>query len=309
MGATEFAKELTSQGTYQDSRRSQTFRFKIYEGKFRMLHAHQTIGVNWLVGSGQHAQTPIATNSAGTEGVEIRLSAFGTDRTIGLTPHHDRFDSFRAASEECFGRPMDVADVRSCLGCHSTVIPPKELPLDSAVMISNVGCERCHGPRKSHAILAKSGRADEVKPMIGWEDPEQYMRTCSACHRDETTVRAETPESDRVRFQPYGLKRSKCYLESETPITCSTCHDPHDAVSLDRDVYVAQCQECHQPTSSARCTSRPRGDCVECHMPRVQWTGEIAFHDHYIRVHDAGDDAEDPSRIVQSADASPARQP
>ena len=110
------------------------------------------------------------------------------------------------------------------------------------------------------------------------------MDSCAQCHRDETKVSADSAAHELVRFQPLGLKRSRCYLESPDNMTCSTCHDPHDTVSHDRAVYREQCQQCHQPDTSRDCPTLPSGDCVQCHMPAVEWTAGISFHDHWIRV-------------------------
>ncbi|WP_146536901.1 multiheme c-type cytochrome [Rubripirellula reticaptiva] len=284
MASTPLAKTLAKQASYDDSRRQQRFQFTLQNDDFQISTGNRVINVNWLMGSGKHAQTPIATDSAGHQGVEIRLSAFGNPQQLELTPDHDRFDLFDTSSVECFGRPMDSSDLRSCLGCHSTVIPPSALPLHSATMITNVGCERCHGPRQSHVISAREGRAADVKPMVDFETAQGYMQVCSSCHRDERSVRADSPEKDHVRFQPYGLQRSRCYLESEGAMTCSSCHDPHDATSTDRQAYIARCQSCHSATRLATCPSPRRGDCIACHMPKVEWTAGIAFHDHHIQI-------------------------
>lgn len=305
MASSQLARDLKKRGHWRDPHRNQSFEFTLEHAHFRVSRENRAIRVNWLVGSGKHAQTPVATDAEGRRGVEIRLTAFGERRKLGLTPDHDRFDSYGASSEECFGRPMDSSDVRSCLGCHSTAIPPSELPLNESELILNVSCERCHGPRKAHVTLARMGRAEAARPMLDLENAEIYMDICSGCHRDERSVQADAPKKDRVRFQPYGLKRSRCYVESAGAMTCSTCHDPHDAPSLDRRAYRDQCQRCHQELRSAVCPTDPRGDCIACHMPEVEWTAGITFHDHFIHVPDVAKEGDRPLANQNSTSLAP----
>src|SRR6056297_568890 len=63
-----FAKHLIELGSYKDSRRDQTFVFTATEGKFFVRDTQNapgiTIPVTWLLGSGTHAQTPIAVDEA-----------------------------------------------------------------------------------------------------------------------------------------------------------------------------------------------------------------------------------------------------
>ncbi|MBB3209082.1 hypothetical protein FHS27_004918 [Rhodopirellula rubra] len=313
MPQSDLASTLSNQGVYKDSRREQQFTFTATEDTFVVRDDSNAPGVavpvTWLLGSGTHAQTPIAVDEITQKGVELRWSSFPRhDATrpseIGLTPDHERFDDFQQGSIECFGRPLDSSDIRACLGCHSTVTSPPSLPIMESMVIANVGCERCHGPRKDHVDLANQGLAEQAKPRLKYENAESYMNTCAACHRDETSVHPSATPDELARFQPYGIKRSRCYLESPGHLTCSTCHDPHDTVSHDRASSIAQCQRCHgnpdhgsgyyrsadhdaatfADAPQAVCTHEPTGDCIECHMPAVPWSEGISFHDHWIRI-------------------------
>ncbi|GAA5511143.1 hypothetical protein Rcae01_06656 [Novipirellula caenicola] len=284
------ASKLAETRHYQDPRRDQIFEFSQNEGSLWVRDVANASGVaipvTWLLGSGTHAQTPIAVDESTQSGVELRWSYFANRDQLGLTPDHERFDDFAAGTIECFGRPMDAADMRACLGCHSTLTPPPSLPLINSLVVANVGCERCHGPRKKHVALAHLGHAEEAKPMLRYETAEAYMDACSTCHRDESSVKPDATPNELVRFQPYGIKRSRCYLESPDKMTCSTCHDPHDTVSHNRAVSIDQCKQCHGNASSSECSHQPTGDCIDCHMPAVEWTSGIAFHDHWIRIPD-----------------------
>lgn len=291
------SKQLVEKGSYQDSRREQEFLFVASQNDGLIVRdtAHAAgidVPVTWMLGSGTHAQTPIAVDEKTQSGVELRWSVFPDGETVGLTPDHERFDAFSIGTVECFGRPLDAADIRACIGCHSTLTPPPSLPIVQSMVVPNVGCERCHGPRKKHVELAHQGLAEHAQPMIQYASAEAYMKACAACHRDESSVRPDASSDELARFQPYGIKKSRCYLETPGNLTCSQCHDPHEPVSQDRHRSIDQCKQCHGDSKSSThpqisqtvCRHDPNGDCIECHMPAVAWTTNISFHDHWIRV-------------------------
>ncbi|WP_244952278.1 multiheme c-type cytochrome [Roseimaritima ulvae] len=288
MSASQLAARLTDGPPYQDTHREQTFRFE-QRGDALMVFddAHPqtpSLPVSWLLGSGTHAQTPIWVDEASQRGLEFRWSYLAHRDGLGLTPDHERFERFDPATIECYGRPLDAAGVRACLACHTTMNPPPELPIRDDLYIANVGCERCHGPRKKHVQMAEQGLAEQAQPLVQFNDATSYMAVCSQCHRDARSVSPDATANELARFQPYGLQRSRCYTESPGNMTCSTCHDPHDAVSTSRPQHIRNCQQCHQPNTSHDCPQKPTGDCIQCHMPAVEWTAGIAFHDHWIRT-------------------------
>ncbi|EMI16002.1 C-type cytochrome precursor- periplasmic heme binding protein [Rhodopirellula maiorica SM1] len=131
------ASKLAEMRHYQDPRREQVFEFSQREDQFFVSDTANATGVavpvTWLLGSGIHAQTPIAVDEATQSGVELRWSYYGSRDQVGMTPDHERFDDFAQGTIECFGRPMDTADIRACLGCHSTLTPPPSLPINEFV--------------------------------------------------------------------------------------------------------------------------------------------------------------------------------
>lgn len=300
MADSKLARELHQLGTFRDPKREQAIEFElkgdVFKSRLNFLNPNDAnvrdLNVHWthLMGSGTHAQTAIAVDETGRQGLEARWTSVSREghRELTITPSHERFDECRPGSLSCFGRPMDAGDVRACLGCHSTVIPPPPLPLTSATVALNVGCERCHGPRKLHVQAALNGMPTKHKPLVNLHDRERSMRLCGECHRDERSVGEDSSAADLARFQPYGLRQSECFKQSET-LSCSTCHDPHDTTSKDRSFYNDRCVNCHAQESDTSCPQRLTGDCVACHMPKVAWTRGIGFHDHYIRRPDDRD--------------------
>ncbi len=292
--------------TYSDPRRQQVFEFLKKELGFFVgvegVDSTPIFPVHWLLGSGTHAQTPISIDPISGHGVEFRWSWFNGGQCLGVTPDHERFDDFRERSTEVFGRPMEPAQALTCLGCHATVVPPLNIPVTKETVLANVGCERCHGPRKRHVELAKLGKGHLEPPLVTYTDPEQSIRQCAQCHRDESNIGATTAPNILARFQPYGMKKSRCYLESGKSMTCITCHDPHDATSKDRFQYNNTCMKCHQAPETTLCRIEPAGDCVKCHMPEVEWHSGIKFHDHWIRV------VKEPTSTVQTSLVEPSKQ-
>lgn len=287
MEQTELAQFLN--GTqFKDPRRSLVYEFENRpEGFFVGVQGADSkpiFPVHWLLGSGLHAQTPISIDPVSGKGLEFRWTWFNQEEKLSVTPDHERFDDFHPRSTEVFGRPMDGKQALACLSCHATIVPPANLPPLREAVIANVSCERCHGPRKNHVELAKSGRAHEAPPLLTYRDPEQSIQQCAQCHRDESQIAPDTAPNVLVRFQPYGMKKSRCYLESGKTMTCMTCHDPHDQTSKDRTQYNTTCLQCHQGPQQTPCPQSPAGDCVSCHMPAVEWRSGIQFHDHWIRV-------------------------
>lgn len=269
---------------FNDPRRQQVYQFSAQTGQFIVsLAGEADFPVHWLLGSGTHAQTPVSIDPTTGHGVEFRWSWLAHQHNLGLTPDHDRFDDYRKHSLECFGRPLDPQQALACLNCHMTAVPPQGVAPLRDMFYPNVGCERCHGPRKEHVRLAKLGRAEQVKPMFTYDNPQVYLDQCAQCHRDESNIPADAEENSLARYQPYGLKKSRCYQQSNA-MTCSTCHDPHDRTANDRRIYIEKCLQCHQTPQQVTCSVNSAGDCIQCHMPAVEWTSGIRFHDHQIRI-------------------------
>lgn len=285
MAESVLAQKLDGE-SYEDPRRGQSFSFLREEDQFfastRDADREVKFPVSWLLGSGVHARTPVSIDPGSGLGVEFRWTWFANREDLSVTPDHERFDDYQPGTLDCFGRPLDKTQARACVACHMTAVPPEEVPAKAEHFLANVGCERCHGPRKNHVKLAHRGRAEESPPLFTYDDPAEYMDRCAQCHRDETNIPSDAAPHELARFQPYGLKRSRCYQHSA--MTCSTCHDPHDRVSTDRQQYRRTCLSCHSTPQQSPCPVEPAGKCIQCHMPSVEWHSGIKFHDHQIRI-------------------------
>jgi hypothetical protein len=227
-------------------------------------------------------------------GLEHRLSYLAVGRKLGITPGQQEGMSSRLGTKIVpYGRLLDEARLLHCFSCHVTTSSSRDRNrLDTATMIPNVTCERCHGPGGAHVEAARrgGGEAELHLPMgLDQDSPTAQIAACGECHRspDQADLSAIRPDDPQiVRFQPIGLAQSKCFQKGASGLRCTSCHDPHARVSRDTAAYEAVCLQCHQPAGPARaaCPVSPAKDCLGCHMPRRVLTPEFQFTDHWIRV-------------------------
>jgi hypothetical protein len=263
----------------------------------------------YAFGSGNHAITFVnVIDPAIPVILEHRMTYFAKSKTFGLTPGHEGTPTIPGMTH-LGGLPPPV-DARSCFECHSTQVSTRDgLQIEEDRLIPNVSCERCHGPGRAHVEAAHRGATGTELSLPfgteGAEGAERVIRLCGSCHRHPGrpgTGPLDPENAHLARFQPVGILQSRCYRESKGAFSCVTCHDPHARASTDRAGYNRTCLACHSgaqatPTASktpadppfrveARlpCPAEPGGDCIACHMRRVDAGQGILFADHWIRV-------------------------
>ncbi|WP_031498230.1 tetratricopeptide repeat protein [Bryobacter aggregatus] len=244
-----------------------------------------SLGIDFVIGSGNHSQTLIHQRSAG-KWVELPLSWYAEGGgKWRMSPGYDRLDHSEFTRE--------VSE--SCLFCHKGYTP--ELAID---------CQRCHGPGEAHA--KRQGPIVNPAKLT----PERSLEVCLQCHLEsasrtlpDSILRlgrrvnsfrpgealgdyrvffefARPAESDRmtVNGAGYGLLQSACYLKSAGKLQCTTCHDPHSEFTLQEDRFDAACRSCHGQKHEAA-----RTDCSGCHMPkrRTEDAVHVVMTDHRIR--------------------------
>ncbi|MEE2642421.1 MAG: multiheme c-type cytochrome, partial [Planctomycetota bacterium] len=202
------------------------------------------------------------------------------DLSPGYDPkHHPRFE--RMASDGCLachaGRMNPVENER---GTFDAKTPFHEL---------SIGCERCHGPAKSHIEFhqSKSTGSGEKDPIVNPVKlaPELRDAVCYQCHlqgenrvarygRTEYDFRPGMHVSDVwITFLKSGatsegkadavsqveqMQQSECFIQSQGALGCISCHDPHRSPSADQrvDFYRNQCTKCHsQEAGKTECSS------------------------------------------------------
>ena len=248
--------------------------------------------LEYALGSGHNAITLFslaADTEEGTVGYEHRGSWFHRGDQLGRTPGQPL--AIPETDGEKYGMKLVGNVMERCVYCHTTTGSIQDQQIIN--LTANVNCEKCHGPGSQHV---RQARASKTPPpySVGksdW-DSESEIQLCGDCHRLPAAISRkelrEYPEG-LTRFQPVGLLRSKCFIESNGQLRCTTCHNPHETIRAGTEQqYVDNCRECHQQENSLHvvCPVSPTEGCIECHMPRhdIETLG-TGFHDHWIRVH------------------------
>jgi hypothetical protein len=243
------------------------------------------------LGSGQHAIT-FMTLVPGTDGravgIEHRVSLFGEDHELDLTPSHRG----QAVTQEVehFGRVRSPELLDRCLNCHTTTYRREGVKLTE--LQPHVGCESCHGPARRHVEQMQQGTIDDTLGLtaISWTATEQIQR-CGECHRRPDMLESPLqPDNLKlVRYAPVGILQTACYRKSEGRLSCTTCHDPHRPVSRDAQHYETRCLSCHsaEPAQQVSCKVSSQKGCIACHMPQVEVHPGMSMSDHWIRVRGA----------------------
>jgi hypothetical protein len=249
--------------------------------------------LGWAFGEGMMGQTYVY-EASGTF-YESHLSFFSALQALDITP--GQFRSLPANIDDAAGRRMTESETRLCFGCHTTQSSVNGR-LDPQGSIPGVGCESCHGPGASHAVLMNLTTPAKGAMQIfnpGRLDPVDSVDFCGACHRTWQDVVAGGVVRTgvfNVRFAPYRLENSRCWGTGDARLTCIACHDPHKSLVTDSTSYDSACLRCHIVRGTKKIAGHPgaacpvaTNNCVTCHMPRYEPPGlHYKFTDHWIRV-------------------------
>jgi Cytochrome c554 and c-prime len=279
---------------YEIARRDSQSFYTVTDGKEKI-----TLPVLYAFGQGKAGQTYVLQYDGAY--FESLVSYYdeikGLDFTLGAAR------TVPGSLKEAIGRRMSRTDTLKCFSCHSTgAVSGGRLQLDK--LVPGVRCEACHGPGGAHAAAGKSGQPNaglifNPSRLSGDELSQDF---CASCHRgNEEFSLLRSFEINNVRFQPYRIFKSKCYSDDRR-ISCTACHNPHEALKEDAAYYDAKCLSCHQSgvknmraaASSAASADAPimagscrvgAKNCSSCHMPKIEPPGaHFKFTDHYIRI-------------------------
>jgi hypothetical protein len=274
--------------SYAVATRGSESTYSVTDGKNTM-----SVPIKWAFGI--HSQTWVLEYQGRL--YESLVSYFaridGLDTTIGDASIHPQ------TLQEALGRELSDFEAKSCFGCHATnALVHDRLSLDG--LVAGVQCERCHTGAQAHAASISQGKTGNIPAKLGQRSPEEISNFCGQCHRTwERVVRDRLFGEVNVRFQPYRLANSKCYDGGDRRMSCISCHDPHRIVVNDARYYDSKCLACHSAAAVKAVAEKPSapkicpvatGDCISCHMPKVELPGgHMVFTDHQIRIVRAGD--------------------
>lgn len=274
--------------------------------------------VDWFLGSGHKSRSYLYQ----TENGELYLFpiAWYTElQQWGMSPGFD--------NSHHFGVNRQV--VRECLFCHNayplSAIDQEswEPHIFSTKLPEGIGCQRCHGPGKTHIELAQNNNSNVTDIWASIINPEklpkhQQNQVCDQCHLlpsvDFTGIR--NPEknvfsfkagqdlnqyifhidpvdqlitrSDRfeINHHSYRLRQSQCFIKSNEELYCLDCHDPHhkaDKNTLNNRVKET-CINCHKEIKHSKPINNQQ--CISCHMQqrRTQDVVNVTMTDHKITL-------------------------
>ncbi len=270
--------------------------YKVTTASGRTMYAvsdgHKSIEIPLLyaLGRGDAGQTYLFSYRGSF--YESQVSYFnaiqGLDLTLGRHLTHP------GSLEAALGVKESKDEILRCFACHSTAaVSNSSLELDH--MAPGITCEGCHGPGSGHVTAMEGGQPANLRIFNpGKLRCSDLVDFCGSCHRTALDVAGLNISGIRtVRFQPYRLFLSRCFVRSNGGVNCLTCHNPHQPLQHNEIGYDAKCVACHnsqlvgQDRMGFADTTCPvsKKNCITCHMPKYELPGShFRFTDHDIRI-------------------------
>ncbi len=266
----------------------------------------------YAFGSGHHALTFVNVIDPKIPAIlEHRITYYTVQHALGLDPR-PQHPTAPCPIVTPLGGVLPPATSRKCFACHTTQTSARDNQLiDEKTMIPNVSCERCHGPGRAHVEAARrgadgrssssrsvravtppircwcsAGPATGIRPGLGparsgpttpiWPASSRSASSSRVAFARATAPLVASPAMIPTRgHRPTG-RRIWWSASRATPAAAGTRR-------RSRPAYKAPLRIAGSP-----CPVAPRGDCVHCHMPRVDAGQNVLFADHWIRPRHPG---------------------
>jgi hypothetical protein len=253
--------------------------------------------LTWAFGEGHIGQTYVYGRAGNF--FEAHVSFFTSLEALDITP--GQRGGNLASLEDAAGRRMSSSEAQLCFGCHTTASTVNQ-QFEPQSSTPGVGCESCHGPGERH-VAAMAWNMEEASDgrMLNPArlNPADSVDFCGACHRTwQDVVQSGGVRLGvlNIRFAPYRLENSRCWMKGDARITCIVCHDPHKRLVTDTASYDPVCLRCHIRLGEKEKPDHPGSpcpvadaNCVSCHMPKYEPPEfHASFTDHWIRVVQSG---------------------
>lgn len=252
--------------------------------------------LEYFMGSGNHGRTYLY--SVNGYWFETPIAWYAGKHGYDMRP------AYLGDKEMPFNLPMNA----SCLRCHVSGTQLEDAGTRNhysgrPFLHGGVTCEACHGDSAQH--VSSAGKGVIVNPAK--LDPARRDSVCISCHLEGDVavprrgrqlvkyrpgdaiaeyasyfVRSGARTANRAVSQIEALNQSRCKRVSGDRMSCTTCHDPHRAVTIQERVtfYRGKCLGCHTQARYATAHFRDNPDCTQCHMPKSaptdipheQWT-------------------------------------
>jgi hypothetical protein len=245
-----------------------------------------TLPIHWIFG--QHSHTWLLEKDGSY--YESAVTYFHLEQTLAPTPGDENLAPHTLT--DAIGRKVSQWELLQCFNCHATHATEGEKVTFDRLRLG-LGCERCHEGSNQHMADALHGNFTSRPKSLKSMNAEETSEFCGQCHRTwDTAVRNHWHGEADVRFQPYRLANSRCFLGTDRKISCTACHDPHKPDNTSVEYYDSKCLACHatgavKDTASTVAKTCPvsKTKCITCHMPKVALPGgHGVFTDHQIRI-------------------------
>lgn len=273
-----------------EKRGSELFHHEVMTDSAGEILYDQSEQVQVVVGSGQQGHAYLIQRSGLLFASPINwYSRSGTwGLAPGYNPHsHNRFE--RRVTDACInchvGRPAEDSSAKDRF---------RQPMFEEA----GIGCERCHGPSADHISHHKGMGISDAIVNPSKLSYSQRDAVCNQCHlqglervlrpgRSEYDFRPgmhlndvwsifvrdaqHTAKASRAVSHVEQMQASRCYVESNGMMGCTSCHDAHAANHGEQSwmSYRLSCLNCHEVkscTGDETARAARNDSCVDCHM-------------------------------------------